>query len=107
MPATRPQRIVKRAVMALAVVLLLLNGYVVSYVGMFWLAGRGSWSLGTVGRLQTTVFEPIRSYSQHEYPGTDLLTDMSGWAHLRGSGNPMTWREYRDAQNQSRENHSR
>lgn len=85
MPPSRTRRIVRRTVMALAVVLLLLlllNGYVVSYVGMFWLAGRGSWSLGTVGRLQTTAFEPIRSYSQHEYPGTDLLTDMSGWANL-------------------------
>jgi hypothetical protein len=96
MSESRKRRIVKRAVMALVAVLLLVSVYVGSYVGMFWLAGRGVFGLQTVGQLQTTVFEPIRLYSQHEFPGSDFLGDMCSWAHLRGSGNPITWRDFRN-----------
>jgi hypothetical protein len=88
MPTTRRTRIVRRAVMAVAglvlLVTLLASGYVSTFCGLFYLEGRGldPWHGGPVSL--DAVFEPLDMYRHDGMPGGQTITDMSVWAYYRG-----------------------
>jgi len=73
MPPTRRRRIVRRAVMALTVVVLVVNGYVASFLCCEWLVGRGVIKPGTTLPLQETIYAPLWLYIQSELPGSEWL----------------------------------
>lgn len=82
MPTSRPRRIVRRAVMVVAVVVLLLAWYVGSWV--LWprvcdgiLYGRAPTLVAAINRF----FDPITSYSQSGCPGSDVLSRLWWWAN--------------------------
>jgi hypothetical protein len=93
MPAARPRRIVRRAVMALVVVVLLTSGYVSSYLGSWWLAGRATIDQNQLFKLRETVFYPLELYCLQEWPGGHRLRVTAMWCLVRGSGKSVTFGE--------------
>src|SRR5690349_19842456 len=89
MPATRRRRIIRLAVIELAVVVLL-AGYVGSYVGTAWLVGRGHMKNSL--RLDHTLYAPVALWVSHDLPGTDALLQLRNQAYWAGRGapDPMT-----------------
>src|SRR5262245_49077867 len=103
MSATRPRRIVRRAVIALAVVVLLPVWYVASWGTVQWLPGRGvslqperqisqAISSGGVDRI---VFMPLDRYSLCGLPGGKSAWVFSRWCFWRGrvEVREVTWHE--------------
>ena len=82
--------------MALVVVVLLVNGYASSYVGTYWLAGRGVISRNDFNTLRDAVYGPLYSYQRDNRPGSNLLADFTLYAWLKGSGKPTTWKGVRE-----------
>ena len=73
MPATRRRRIVRRAVMSLAGVVLLVSGYVSSYCGVWWMGQNGLISLPTLDVALTTIYQPITRYVGTDSPGSEYI----------------------------------
>jgi hypothetical protein len=84
MPSTRRRRIVRRAVTPLAVVVLLVSGYVGSFLGTEWLVGRGVIKPGTMLPLQETIYAPLWLYIQSSLPGSELLHQALNSAYWSG-----------------------
>jgi hypothetical protein len=91
MPATRRRRIVSRAVMALAGVVLMVTNYVSSWAMLYWCGGNGAVSDGTFHRLMGTVVLPVDSYMLSDYPGSRPLAVLSYWCYCKGQGRDVTW----------------
>src|SRR5262245_21209897 len=85
MPATRPRRIVGRAVIVLSVVLLLLASYVSSWLCFNWLKGRGNISASASTTLTRTVYAPMVGYMTGEMPGHEVLWRATLWCRFRGN----------------------
>jgi hypothetical protein len=66
-------RIIRRAVMALAVVVLLPGWYVASWLSISRLADEGFVSRGTTNTIRP-AFEPVLLYCECGMPGADVLT---------------------------------
>ena len=81
---SRTRRIVRRAVMALVVAVLLISSYVSNWFLMFWLVGRGTITTGTSVDFQGTVFAPVVVYGQSDLPGSDWLMEGAQNAYARG-----------------------
>jgi hypothetical protein len=62
-------RIVRRAVVALIVVVLLVSGYVGSYVAMWTLLSLGAIDVPAVDLLINTVYAPLEWYAANDMPG--------------------------------------
>jgi len=78
MPTTRRRRIVRRAVMALAVVVLLASGYVGLWLTCCFAYGAQltpSWA-DTPMRV---VFAPIALYTSSRYPGSSGVSEIASW----------------------------
>jgi hypothetical protein len=79
----RPRRIVRRAVMALAVVMLLAWGY----FGV-WLASSFAWGAGLMPSWtdapSRVVFAPFAVYITEGYPGAQRLNAIGAWAVQHG-----------------------
>src|SRR5262245_60193839 len=73
MSATRPRRIVTRAVMVVAVVVLLEVGYVSA-----WIAATKASDYGTVSDAEffLPVFRPLIQYADSDLPGGTALSDL-------------------------------
>jgi len=93
MPSPSPRRWLRRAVTALAVMVLLASGYVGSFVGLYWVTGFGVVSGVTFGQLRTTLFAPAESYIKSDYPGGRTLNRLTMWFFLQGRGTPATWEQ--------------
>lgn len=77
----RRRRIVKRAIGTLAVVALLVAGYVSSYFTVLWLAGRGTISSNNpIG----TIYGPLFLYQLSDLPGSDDLGAVAMWCLSNG-----------------------
>ena len=88
-PTTR-RRIVRGAVMALAVVVLLVSGYVGSHGCACWLHGRGAISDTQQLTLNRTVFAPV---GDPDIPGGILAYKVGEWCYWRGSGKAKAWED--------------
>jgi len=87
MPATRPRRIVRRAVMVLAGVVLLPVWYVGSYGSAHWLTGRGELPHSALRHLNRTAFYPLEWYGrQHGMPGADAIRSFPRWCYHNANG---------------------
>ena len=98
MPTTHRRRIVRRAVMALAAMVLMMGWYVSSYGTCRFLAGRAKWNTWwyrVMGRLEPVVFEPVHVYQWSGLPGDITLQVFGEWCYYRGSGRPVPWGEVR------------
>ena len=86
MPATRRRRIVRRAVMALAVVVLLVVWYVAAFASVSWSVGAGYISGKTDDVMQHTVFAPLRwyAYDDPDKPFANDLRTLRLWCLLQG-----------------------
>ena len=84
-PLTPRRRIVRRAVMVVAVVVLLPAAYICAYGETYWLWGRGTISIRTLTRLELNVFAPLHYY---DGPGSKSLREWCGWCHWMGAGRP-------------------
>lgn len=73
LPPTRRRRIVSRSVLALAVVALLVSGYVGAWLAVSRAARDGLIDKPVAKRI-ATVFSPIVSYCRAEQPGCELLS---------------------------------
>jgi hypothetical protein len=72
MPPTRPRRIVRRRVIALAAPLLFLYGYITAWWCFCWLLGANQISTATAKTLNATVFAPAHFYVTSQAPGGHL-----------------------------------
>src|SRR5262245_46063674 len=81
MRATRPRRIVRRAVIALAVVVLLVAWYVSAWL-LVTHATQRSIIDGSVALRIRPVFEPLRRHAETRYPGASMLSQL-WWATWR------------------------
>lgn len=72
MPATRRRRIVRRAVMAVAVVVLTVL-YAVGYAGVYWCDGRGVLNERFLGIVKSSYL-PLDLYCETDMPGADWLS---------------------------------
>ena len=90
-----PRKRRKRAVLVLAIVLVLLTHYVSCWLGMHWLLGHGDISLQTASNLQSTVFSPPAMYCREEMPGHRFILDVATWMENRGAGSDYAWAEIR------------
>jgi hypothetical protein len=86
MPTTRCRRIARRALMALAVVVLLLASSVSSWFCLHWLKGRGTISAPASKTLTQTVFVPVIGCIGGELPRHEFLWRATLWCRFRGSG---------------------
>ena len=86
MPTTSRSRIVRRAVMVVAVVALLVSWYVGAYCGTYWLMGRGTLSVPTGIQIECTVFAPLVRY---DGPGSKSLEKWRRWCYRTGAGLPV------------------
>lgn len=101
MAESRKRRIVRRAVIALAVVVLLLSGYVSAYFGMSWLRGRRVVSPNQAKTIRTTVFAPFHAYKQDEdAPGSRTFRLLELWCMNHGNGSPCSWKELEERMTQ-------
>jgi hypothetical protein len=96
MPATRPRRIVRRAVMALAACVLLLSGYVLSLGAFNWYAGRRQVDTGAMPgtrtfQIATHIYAPLMLYSDGDLPGGRFISTFAIWCRAHGTRTPMTW----------------
>jgi hypothetical protein len=82
--ATRAQRIVRRAGLALAIAVLLVAAYLGSLGVIHWMNGRGYLSDSTRITAETTVFAPIHLYREAELPGAEILRCFFMWAWREG-----------------------
>jgi len=67
------RQIFRRAVIALAVVVLLPVWYIGSYATMWWMIGNGSLSWSVTSPLCKTIYEPLESYAMAGSPSSNLL----------------------------------
>jgi hypothetical protein len=72
MPPTRPRRIVRRAVMVLAGVVLLPVTYVASAVSLSF-ADAAGWLPDSFWEIATPVYEPLAWAVCSDFPGTDTI----------------------------------
>jgi hypothetical protein len=86
-------RIIRRAVMAVAVVVLLLGSYLGSYAGAVWLEGQRRISRPTLNSLRETVFAPAHYYADSYFPGAQTYRRCVLYAHFRGLGMPVKWKD--------------
>jgi hypothetical protein len=101
MSTARKRRFVKRAIVAMSVVVLLLSSYVAGWAVQLWFAGyevRGGpkvtykWING--------IFEPVIFYQRQEWPGYRTLGVFGVWCYTRGSGEKVTWDEIAASQDE-------
>lgn len=83
MSATR-RRIVRRAVMALAVIVLLVMGYVSSRLAFRFAEGADVTLPPRIEFVVDVMYEPLDDYAWSDRPGADRLYDMQAWAVGRG-----------------------
>ncbi|MFO1092594.1 MAG: hypothetical protein U0992_04665 [Planctomycetaceae bacterium] len=83
MPATRPRRIIKRAVMALAVVVALPVWYVGSVMCLGFAIGAG-WVSTSPPAIVIAALMPIDWYLRSRYPGSELIQAGCDWSHEQG-----------------------
>jgi hypothetical protein len=95
MTERRPRRIVRRAVMVVAVVVLLLSGYLSAFISAAWLYGHGTISYPTFATLRDTVFAPANWYGHTYFPGGPTLGRCVEYAHNQGKGQPLAWKDCR------------
>ena len=93
MRTTCRYRIVRRAVMVIAVVVVLTGWYVSSYMSLNWCVGRQLVSLTTFDTLVETVFRPITEYRNSDWPGSQTLKAIDCLCYQRGRGESTTWEE--------------
>jgi hypothetical protein len=94
MPTTRRRRVVRRAVMALLVIVLLPIGYVSSYCGMYWLRGMRVVNPNQSHALKATVFAPLAAYiNDNDVPGSHTIRVLELWCMYHGNGKPWTLNE--------------
>ena len=94
MAETRKRRIVRRAVIVLACVVLLVGGYVGSYCSMYWLRGTRVVNPSQSHALKATVFAPLDAYIKDEdAPGSHTIRVLELWCMYHGAGKPWTWNE--------------
>jgi len=97
MAEVRKRRIVGRAVMAVAVVVLLPVWYVSAYCGMYWLRGKRVVSPSQSQTLKATVFAPLDAYLKDEdAPGSHTIRVFELWWMYRGNDTPWSWKEVDD-----------
>ena len=97
--STARRRIVRRAVMALAGVVLLVSVYVASYGAALWLEGRGALgkkpglSNAVMNRLHKTVFVPIHVGADWGVPLCHTIERFGVWCACRGLGLEVPWKD--------------
>ena len=92
----RNRRIVKRVAVTVTAAILLLGGYISSYLSLFWLVGHGSIHQRTFHPLNQTVFAPLAWYEENHYPGWLYLGRARMHAFWNGQGKqppPEYWEE--------------
>jgi len=89
MHTTRPRRNVRRAVMALAVVVLMPVAYVGNYGLESWLHGRGIIGVGLDSTLQQTVFAPLHWYERNDLYANRMIHCFGRWCYFQGAGTPI------------------
>jgi hypothetical protein len=86
------RRVFRRAVIALAVSVLLVSGYIASYGAANWLEGRWhrgnspSLSPDAMMRLDQTLFAPIHVGAASKVPYCRSIQNFGVWCHYRGEG---------------------
>jgi hypothetical protein len=94
MPATRRRRIVRRAVMALAVAVLLLGWYVASYLTWRWAThDMPASKFVAINRWVYPLWIPIAAYEGSDLPLSVEFLTLDLWLQ---SGGRSTWSESRD-----------
>lgn len=90
---SRKHRLVKRVAVALAVVVLLVSGYVGAYGSSRWMAGAGWPQFGYDGPIHRVAFAPMDAYIRADLPGSFTLKRIGWWCYHNGGGRRVTWRE--------------
>lgn len=90
---SRKKRIVRRAVMVIAGVILALSLYLSSYCGVFWLFGKQAVNEEEFASLRATVFWPINVYGLSDWPGGRSIRVTAYWCMFRSSGTEFAWDE--------------
>jgi hypothetical protein len=83
MPARRPRRIVRRAVMVLAGIVLLVAAYLSAFVGWNYCLGAGTVAPWAVPQAQT-LFAPIDVYRNYGGPGVHQIDAIGVWGLKKG-----------------------
>jgi hypothetical protein len=91
MTERRPRRIVRRAVMAVAGIVLLLAGYVGSYGYMRWLHGREEIDSRSAAMFYATSYAPLRLYERSGLPWSKHLRRFGAWCYWKGGGMSYKW----------------
>src|SRR4051812_22578933 len=99
MPATRPRRIVRRAVMVLTGIVLLLASYISCFGLVCWIEGRDPLRLPRPVSWESPVFAPLDVYQQTEFPGAFALWKLTTWCSLVGHSGSGDFKEaWKDTQ---------
>jgi hypothetical protein len=97
MTERRRRRIVRSAVIATVVVVMLPAWYVGSYGLVNWNAGSGRVVLPYAIDLDGPLFAPVSWYIKSELPGSGTVDDFATWCLLNGAGHPTSWSEAQSA----------
>ena len=77
----RKRRIVRRAALTVAGVVLLLNGYVVAFIGTRWAVSHGHFGMAAGS---TPVFAPLNHYGGSDLPGGRDFAALTVWCCADG-----------------------
>ena len=98
-PPSRRKRFARRAVMALAGVVLLVASYVLGCGGYAYYTGR----LGpTAEKAGLFLYGPMGTYIRNDCPGARFLETYIQWCRSQSTESPKTWNEIEEIVDNSR-----